>query len=533
MTEPPSSSNYDLAIAGSGFAGSILASIARRLGLSVVILEKGSHPRVVIGESSTPLTALLLEELAAKYDLPTLAAFSKWGSWRREHPEIACGLKRGFTFHHHTPAQPASSGRDSQLLVAASPNESIGDVHWYRADFDHFLLNEAVRHGAVYYDLVHSLTPSFDSEGVTLTATRHDDPVHIRAKFLVDATGPRGFLHRALSLGESTLPGMPATEALYNHFTCAATLESGNHARLNGQPPPYPIDQAAVHHLFPGGWVWVLQFHHSMNGGGITSAGVACTQETAARLNLREGQPAWQRLLEEIPALKEQFAHAKPERAFTHIPQLSFRSAAIVDPNKQPRWALLPSAAGFVDPLLSTGFPLTLLGVSRLAQLFSQHEPATWSSPAFAQDLRTYAEATDTELLAAAHLIAALYANLDDFPVFAALSLLYFAAVSYAETARRLGRADLAPNFLLHDAPNFGPAMKDLCARAQQPRTLQESAALIKSIYRVIEPIDVAGLCDTTRRNWYPVEAADLYANAYKLGVTQEEISALLKRCGF
>jgi FADH2 O2-dependent halogenase len=56
---------FDIAVAGSGFAGSLMAMIARQLGLSVILLERGRHPRVVIGESSTPLSNLLLEELAA------------------------------------------------------------------------------------------------------------------------------------------------------------------------------------------------------------------------------------------------------------------------------------------------------------------------------------------------------------------------------------------------------------------------------------------------------------------------------------
>ena len=74
---------YDIAIIGSGFAGSLLAMIARKLGRSVILLERGTHPRVVIGESSTPLSNLLLEELATRYDLPALLPFTKWGSWQR------------------------------------------------------------------------------------------------------------------------------------------------------------------------------------------------------------------------------------------------------------------------------------------------------------------------------------------------------------------------------------------------------------------------------------------------------------------
>src|ERR1041385_8928286 len=92
---------FDVVIVGSGFAGSIMAMILRRLGRSVLILEKGKQPRFAIGESSTPLANLLLEEIAAKYDLPDLASFSKWGTWQAAHPEIACGLKRGVKFYQH------------------------------------------------------------------------------------------------------------------------------------------------------------------------------------------------------------------------------------------------------------------------------------------------------------------------------------------------------------------------------------------------------------------------------------------------
>ena len=79
---------FDLAIIGSGFAGSLMAMIARRLGRSVVLLERGTHPRFAIGESSTPLANLLIEELARRYDLPRLAPLSKWGSWQKAYPEI-------------------------------------------------------------------------------------------------------------------------------------------------------------------------------------------------------------------------------------------------------------------------------------------------------------------------------------------------------------------------------------------------------------------------------------------------------------
>ena len=112
--------DFDIAVIGSGFGGSLSAMIARRLGRSVVLLERGRHPRFAIGESSTPLANLLIEELALRYDLPRLLPLAKWGSWRKTYPQIACGLKRGFTFYHHQFEEPFlnDSDRRDQLLVA-------------------------------------------------------------------------------------------------------------------------------------------------------------------------------------------------------------------------------------------------------------------------------------------------------------------------------------------------------------------------------------------------------------------------------
>lgn len=510
---------FDVAVIGSGFSGSLLAMIAQRLGRRTVLLERGRHPRVVIGESSTPLSNLLLEELATRYGLANIQPLSKWGSWRRSHPELACGLKRGFTFLHHVPGRTGAIPREDQLLVAASPHDGIADMHWYRADFDAFLVNEAQRLGVTYLDQLELSGFVEDGQDVRLPGTSLGRAVEIRARFVVDATGPRGFLHRILGLEEHALPDMPATAALYSHFSGVRRLEDSKSVAFGGEPP-YPVDDAAVHHIFDGGWVWVLHFCN-----GVSSAGIAATDALAAELRLAEGEAAWARLLQRIPVLREQFRNAIPVQPFRHIPRLGFRSAAVSGKN----WAMLPSAAGFVDPLLSTGFPLTLLGVARLAEILE----ADWETERLAARLQDYAAASEAELLATARLISALYANFGNFPLFSAVSLLYFAAASYAETARRLGRSYLAPSFLLHDHSRFGAECARLLKRALGAAGGRNAEALIEEILRAIEPIDVAGLTDRARRNWYPVDSEDLLRAAHKVGADRDEILRMLERCGF
>jgi FADH2 O2-dependent halogenase len=167
----------------------------------------------------------------------------------------------------------------------------------------------------------------------------------------------------------------------------------------------------------------------------------------ATRLQLSEGAPAWARHLQCPPTVRDQFVIATEDRPFTYAPRLAFRSGVVAG----KRWVLLPSAAGFVDPLLSTGFPLVLLGVTRLARIMEEH----WGSNRFDRELTGYAKRTEDELLATARLIAGLYASMDNFPLFVSLSLLYFAAASFTETrAASTGLISPALSFCMSIRPS-------------------------------------------------------------------------------
>ena len=194
---------------------------------------------------------------------------------------------------------------------------------------------------------------------------------------------------------------------------------------------------------------------------------------------------------------------------------------------------MLPSASGFVDPLLSTGFALTLLGIQRVARIVQEQ----FGRPGFSAALEEHARITRRELLAAEDLVSSLYTAFDDFELFTNLSLLYFAAASFSETVRRLGRPELAGGFLLYDHPIHGPLIAECCRLARElknPRRLGDPSRghLLRLIRDTIEPINIAGLSDKARRNWYPVDLRDLYAGAPKVRATRGEIEAMLSRCG-
>ena len=511
--------DVDVAIVGSGFGGSLTALGLLQRGRRVALIERGRHPRFAIGESSTPLANLMLEELADTYDLPGIRAFSQWGTlaadasraWRR-------GLKRGFTFFFHEPGDAFGDpdDRDGQLLVAASPNDEVSDTHWYRPDFDQALVREAEAAGAIYLDETQLDRIRHDGRLSVLEGKRDGRAVRIEAAFVIDASGPRGFLHRALRLGEADERWLPGTQGIYTHFE---GVDRWDRIRPPNEPPPYPVDDAAVHHVFDGGWIWVLRFNN-----GLTSAGAALTDARAAAIGAADGEAAWHRLLAQLPAVTDQFDSARAALPFFHSPRLSFRSARVSGPS----WALLPSAAGVIDPLLSTGFPLTLFGIVRLLDLLERTSPGPERDAA----LRAYERATLDELDATERLVAALYAAMDDPALFKRLTLLYFAAASFSEAARRLGRAGLAPGFLLCGHPAFGPEMQACTLAALSVPRGPARRALESRIDRAIEPFDTIGLLDRRRRDWYPVLAEDLLVSASKLHATRDEILDLLERSG-
>ena len=494
--------SFDVAIVGSGFAGSLLALVARRLGRSVLLLEKGSHPRFAIGESTSPLANLLLEELATRYGLPRLLPFAKWGSWRRAYPEVTCGLKRGFSFFHHAEGRPFANApdRQDQLLVAASPDDEIADTHWYRPEFDHFLLKEAEEAGSHYVDRATLSGVTREKDRWVLTGERAGAGFTFEASFLVDASGRSRALHDALGVRRA-IPCLPPTQGLFTHFEGVRRLDEMG---IPGGPgiPPYPVDDAAVHHVFPGGWIWILRFNN-----GLTSAGVAAADHLANELRFTGGASAWAHLLERFPTIREQFEKARPTLPFVHSPRLAFR----VDRAAGPGWALLPSAAAFADPLLSTGFPLALLGIHRLAEALEKD----FATPRFDTRLAAYGALTLEEADRSARLVAALYGAFGDFPLFVELSKLYFAAAHFSESARRAGRPDLAGTFLCGSHPRFGPALDACCHAALAPRDAKGRERLLADVARTVQLVDLAGLLDTSRRNWFEAPPVSVSCAAF------------------
>jgi FADH2 O2-dependent halogenase len=320
------------------------------------------------------------------------------------------------------------------------------------------------------------------------------------AKFVIDASGSNSVLARKMEI--PMVSGKLDTTAIYAHFRGVEPVHAIG--------TPYPPDAAAVHHTFPGGWIWVLHFDN-----GITSAGAMLTRELSSELELRVGEESavFGRLLERFPSIKALFKNAQTVTPWFSIARVPFRRAQMVGED----WALLPSAVGFVDPLLSTGFALNLLGIKRLAENLKNGNQPTL------EGLGEYARVSMQELDATEDLISALYSQLGRPGQFNLLTLLYFASLSFTEAAWRLGKEELATGFLLENNIAFRRDRERLCALARKGISITR-----EEITRAITPVDVIGLADWGRNWWYPADPCDLIRSAPKLGANQAQVERLI-----
>jgi FADH2 O2-dependent halogenase len=489
----------DLAILGSGFGGTLLAIIAQRLGFTTALLERGSHPRFAIGESSTPLADFKLAAIADRFGLDWLRPFARYGTWKATYPNVGCGLKRGFSFFRHEHGQPhlPRPGNDNALLVEAKPNDDVSDTHWFRADFDAHLVTRAVESGVAYLDRFEGQTLTHDGRGWHIEGMRPDGAISVHAGLLIDATGDGQAVGRALGV-EPVEPSrlLARSRALYSHFRGVPRWhdllrETSGESALAAHP--FPCDAAALHHIIDHGWMWVLRFDN-----GITSAGFSLDPDVYPLRSDESPEAEWDRLLGAYPSLQRQFANVERVRPWVRTGRLQRRLSRAAGPD----WALLPHAAGFLDAWLSPGIAQTLYAVDRLGRILAEDGRA----PNRERRLQQYGESVLRELAWVDEITGTCFACFDRFEVLATVSMLYFVAAIYCEERERAGRAGPEKAFLLADDGVYRE-IAGRFVRAALTVKGTESSQFAAEFRDAITEYNVAGLCDPLRMNMYPYVA--------------------------
>jgi FADH2 O2-dependent halogenase len=259
---------------------------------------------------------------------------------------------------------------------------------------------------------------------------------------------------------------------------------------------PYPIQDSVIHHLFADGWLWHIPFEN-----GVTSLGYVFADANAARCGLSP-EATWSATLRDRPALQELFGDARltsiPGRVFQTGRLQRLRAAgAGVD------WAALPYTVGFIDALHSTGIAQTLYGVTRLGHIL-----LTLTGGEQAAALNAYSHDVVREVRQIDLFVAGCYAALCDFRLFAAWSMVYFAAATTFE--RRWRRhSDDRPGLLCVDDAEFthrvGALYGGLCSLNAADARLSAGrvSAFCNQVRNALRPYNTVGLFEPAVPNMY------------------------------
>jgi FADH2 O2-dependent halogenase len=505
----------------------------RRLGRSVLLLERSRHPRFALGESSTPLANLALERLARRFGLDDLWDLSNHGRWLDRFPQLIRGRKRGFTFYAHRPSREFENGahNENRLLVAASPNDETSDTQWLRSAFDAHQVATAVAEGVPYSDATLIVRIERSGRGFHLTLQREGRTFDLAASFLVDAAGASSSLVEHLPESRGSRPLPLKTRLVYGHFRNVMPFAEAARALGSCLPGgPYADEWAAVHHLLAEGWMYELRFDD-----GLVSAGILFEALEAGSASERLDAPGlFRSLLDRYPTLALAWQNAEAEReivATGPLPRCYARSVG-------RGWARLPSAYAFLDPLFSTGIAWSLLGVERVADLLAAGAPDE-------RALAEYDALLAVEIEHQLRLIHGAYLLMPDFDCFCAWTFLYFVAASFQETQQRLlFRSDDGAHggwawdgFLGATDPLFADTTRRgfekarrLAARGVSAVSSAARRAFCGWLERELSPRNLAGLFRPECMNLYPADPAILLSHARLLGMSRGEMEAALPR---
>ncbi|MEE9411467.1 MAG: NAD(P)/FAD-dependent oxidoreductase [Methylococcales bacterium] len=308
-------SDYDVIIAGGGPAGSTAATLLAQYGHRVLLLEKDTHPRFHIGESMLPFSEPVMERLGIDW--------SQYG--------IA---KAGAEFIDET----VNKRMYFQLSVVRQAYQIE------RAGFDEALFINAQKHGADTYQNSAVTAVNIDQNGVKVTT----DNANYLSRYLIDATGRSAMMgRRKRSINRIENLGK---FALYTHFSQVTSQVSTSFFQQGNIVIP----------IIDIGWIWIIPLAGQRISVGLVVSGQRPADETTTAL--------FQRYLQQSDFLQQLLDGAtqdwpiRSEANFSYVNQQRYGE----------RYVCCGDAAGFLDPVFSSGVFLALTGGARVADRVHQ-----------------------------------------------------------------------------------------------------------------------------------------------------------------
>jgi tetracycline 7-halogenase / FADH2 O2-dependent halogenase len=363
---------YDVAIIGSGIGGSTLATVLARQGLSVIVFEGGVHPRFTIGESMILETSEAMRALAEYYDVPELAYFSSENFY--SYIGTSHGVKRHFSFVHHTAGQRQNVAHSLQAVIPRLPYGH--EIHINRQDSDYLLTSIAISYGATVLQGTQIQEIQIDGDGVEAITNKG---VSYRAQYVVDAGGMRSLLANKFEWRHHDL--LAHSRTIFTHMIDVPCFNNVGPSRT-AYGFPYPLSQGTLHHVFKGGWLWIIPFNnHPAATNPLCSVGLQLDPRLYPQRTDLTPEDEFFAFVEQFPDIRAQLQQARPVRDWQRVDRLQYSAHHIVG----DRFALLAHAAGFIDPLYSKGLYLTHMSIFCLTDLLLKaKQSGDYSAAAFA-----------------------------------------------------------------------------------------------------------------------------------------------------
>jgi flavin-dependent dehydrogenase len=317
---------YDVAIIGGGPAGSTAATLLAQTGRRVIVFEREKFPRFHIGESLLPFSIQTFDRLGVREKLDR-TFLPKFGG------EImaACGT-RGIKFYFKDGFR---SQRDRAYQVT-------------RSEFDKLLLDHSRENGAEVLEETQVKGVDFAADRVKIEIENSRGTCStIEARYLLDCSGRQTVLGNFFKLKKT-----------YDHlqkFSVFAHYE--NIDRLPGR-------DATLIRMVRGldRWFWMIPLTDTR-----TSIGVVMDTATFRAAKLAP-QAALEKFIAEQPLMSERMKNAVRVSPVYSAGDYSYRNTRLFG----DRWLLAGDAAGFIDPVFSSGVFLAIMSAERAADTLDE-----------------------------------------------------------------------------------------------------------------------------------------------------------------
>jgi tetracycline 7-halogenase / FADH2 O2-dependent halogenase len=402
----------EVIVLGSGIGGSTVGAILAKIGVSVAIVDAARHPRFALGESTIGETSFLLRGLAARYGVPELARVST-SQGIREHASKRCGIKTNFGFVYHRPGIDHDPYEVTQCSVSEGPFGP--ESHLMRADIDQYLYEASVRYGAVGREGVRVTAVDINADGATIEL---DNDEVFEADYVIDATGRFSVLANTFGLRDEPCRFRTDSRTIFTHMRGVRPYDSVEES--SGQPNLW--HQGTLHHLFDGGWLWVIPFdNHEQAGSDLVSVGLSLDTKRFPKRDGITAEQEWAEFLSRYPAVGRQFAEAIAAFPWVSTGRTQFSSKRSVG----DRWVLMSHAAGAIDALFSRGMANTMAVIEAFVPLLLRAR----ADRDFSADRFAYIETLNQNILDNNDkLIAGSYISFRDFDLWRAWSKTWYLA---------------------------------------------------------------------------------------------------------